>query len=109
MSAAAIGAHMQPDVTVWAKGKPPRAARSSHAGLDGLLLAVEVVSPDSEHIDRVIKRDEYAAAGVPRYWIVERDTTTTLQALVLRDGEFVAEHEPRPLAWLLNGPVPDLS
>lgn len=104
-----VGGGRQPDVTVWAKDKPPRAARSSYAGIDGLLLAVEVVSPDSEHIDRVIKRDEYATAGVPRYWIVGRDAATTLQALVLRDGEFVTEHEPRPLAWLLNGPVPDLS
>ena len=104
-----VGGGRQPDVTVWAKGKPPRRARSSYAGLDGLLLAIEVVSPDSELIDKVIKRDEYAAAGIPRYWIVERDKATTVQALVLRDGVFVTEHEPRSLAWLVNGPVPELS
>ena len=106
---AAVGGGRQPDVTVWAKGKPPRRARSSYAGLDGLLLAIEVVSPDSELIDKAIKRDEYAAAGIPRYWIVERDKATTVQALVLRDGVFVTEHEPRSLAWLVNGPVPELS
>ncbi|MDG6105524.1 Uma2 family endonuclease [Dactylosporangium aurantiacum] len=103
-----VGGGRQPDVTVWAKGKPPRPARSSYAGLDGLLLAVEVVSPDSERIDRIIKRDEYAAAGVPRYWIIGRDAATTVHALVMHDGEFVAEEEPRPLVRLLSGPVPNL-
>ncbi|MEV4510797.1 Uma2 family endonuclease [Dactylosporangium sp. NPDC049525] len=99
----------QPDVTIWAKGKPPRPARSSYAGTDGLLLVIEVESPDSKVIDRVVKRDEYAAVGIPRYWIVERDTATTVHALILEDGRFVAEHEPRPLAWLVDGPVPELS
>jgi hypothetical protein len=31
-----------PDLTVWAKGRPPRPARSNYAGTDGLMLAVEV-------------------------------------------------------------------
>src|SRR5215213_9386345 len=42
-----VGGGRQPDVTIWAKGKPPKRARSSYAGLDGLLLAIEVVSKDS--------------------------------------------------------------
>jgi Uma2 family endonuclease len=104
-----VGGGRQPDVTIWAKGKPPRPARSTYAGVDGLLLAIEVVSPDSKLIDRVAKRDEYAMAGIPRYWIVEPDKATTVHALVLEDGEFVVEREPRALAWLVNGPVPDLS
>ncbi|WP_327004665.1 Uma2 family endonuclease [Dactylosporangium sp. NBC_01737] len=104
-----VGGGRQPDLTVWAKGMPPRPARSSYAGRDGLLLAIEVMSSDSEIIDRVVKRDEYAAAGIPRYWIVERDTATTVHALTLVHGEFVAEREPLPLAWFLNGPVPELS
>ncbi len=38
-----------------------------------LLLAVEVVSPGSgsERTDRVRKVREYAALGIPQYWIVE--------------------------------------
>jgi Uma2 family endonuclease len=51
-----VGGGRQPDLTIWTKGKPPRRARSSYAGIDGLLLAIEVVSPDSETTDRVIKR-----------------------------------------------------
>jgi Uma2 family endonuclease len=103
-----VGGGRQPDVTVWAKDKLPEPARSSYAGIEGLLLVIEVISPDSEAIDRVIKRDEYAAAGVPRYWLVDRDEANTVLALKLEGGEFVAEREPQPLAWLLNGPVPSL-
>jgi Uma2 family endonuclease len=105
-----VGGGRQPDLTIWAKGKPPRRARSSYAGLDGLLLAVEVVSPDSELTDRVIKKAEYASAGVPRYWIVERDKAETVQMYLLSDSGsgYRPEREPRSLAWLLNGPIPAL-
>ncbi|MBL8927220.1 MAG: Uma2 family endonuclease [Pseudonocardia sp.] len=34
-------------------------------------LAVEVISPGSDRMDRVVKRDEYADAGIPHYWIVD--------------------------------------
>jgi Uma2 family endonuclease len=38
---------------------------------DGALLVVEVVSPDSVKTDYRYKRTEYAAAGVPEYWIID--------------------------------------
>jgi Uma2 family endonuclease len=34
-------------------------------------LAVEIVSDDSVHRDRVDKFDEYEAAGVPEYWVLD--------------------------------------
>lgn len=37
-----------------------------------VLLAVEVVSPDSEARDRDTKPRKYAAAGIPHFWLVER-------------------------------------
>lgn len=37
------------------------------------VLAVEIVSPGSETLDRVVKPAEYARAGVPHFWRVERD------------------------------------
>jgi Uma2 family endonuclease len=104
-----VGGGRQPDLTVWAKGKPPRRARSSYAGVDGLLLAIEVVSPDSQTTDRVIKRDEYAAAGVPRYWIVDVDKANTVQMLRLAEAGYVAEREPTSLTWLLNDATPELA
>ncbi|MDQ1249862.1 MAG: hypothetical protein QG597_4239 [Actinomycetota bacterium] len=37
------------------------------------LLAVEVLSPSTRHLDRGRKRDLYAEAGVAHYWIVDPD------------------------------------
>ncbi|TQS44386.1 Uma2 family endonuclease [Cryptosporangium phraense] len=36
-------------------------------------LVVEIVSPDSEHRDRVAKHLKYARAGIPHYWRIEED------------------------------------
>ncbi len=40
-------------------------------GASDLLLAVEVVSPDSEDRDRDTKPHTYAAAGIQHFWLVE--------------------------------------
>jgi Uma2 family endonuclease len=45
---------------------------------------VEIVSYRTDH---VIKRDEYADAGIPYYWIVDLDDPVTLTACHLA-GEF---------------------
>lgn len=99
-----------PDLTVWAAGMPPRAGRSSYAGTHGLLLAVEVVSRSSEATDRVIKKAEYATAGVGRYWIVERDSACTVYRHVLNHDTGEYEPDPggdQPIAGLLTS-LPDL-
>lgn len=50
-------------------------------------IAVEILSTDRNR-DLVRKRQAYAAAGVPEYWIFDaRNDTATL--LELRDGEYV--------------------
>jgi Uma2 family endonuclease len=36
-----------------------------------VLMVVEVVSPGSETTDRIVKRDQYAKAGIQFYWRVE--------------------------------------
>ncbi|GAA3157902.1 Uma2 family endonuclease [Streptomyces rameus] len=41
-----------------------------------VLLAVEVVSPDSESRDRTTKPQKYAAAGIPNFWRVEENGTS---------------------------------
>jgi Uma2 family endonuclease len=50
-----------------------------------VLLVVEVLSPSNPNNDRVKKRHEYAEAGIPHYWIVDRDAET-LTVLSLADG-----------------------
>ncbi|MCM2577628.1 Uma2 family endonuclease [Streptomyces meridianus] len=43
---------------------------------DGVLMTVEVTShdPDTDNRDRVAKRDGYAAARIPVYLLIDRDT-----------------------------------
>jgi Uma2 family endonuclease len=38
-----------------------------------VLLAVEVLSPNNADHDRVTKRYAYAEAGIPHYWILDRE------------------------------------
>ncbi|HET8658225.1 MAG TPA: Uma2 family endonuclease [Micromonosporaceae bacterium] len=87
-----------PDLTVWAKPQP----RSGWLEVADLLLVVEIVSPGSAAMDEMVKRREYARAGIPRYWVVDRDTaqTVTLHRRGLDGGYEVTTK--MPLAWLLN-------
>jgi Uma2 family endonuclease len=41
-------------------------------------LVVEIVSPGSRRMDRVVKRGEYAEAGIPNYWIVDLESPVSL-------------------------------
>jgi Uma2 family endonuclease len=62
---------VQPDVFVVPLGAagPPRTWRD----IEGLLLAVEVLSPSTARYDRIVKRGKYQRAGVPEYWVVDID------------------------------------
>ncbi|MER8264563.1 Uma2 family endonuclease [Streptomyces griseus] len=62
-----------------------------------VLLAVEVVSPDSEARDREAKPHKYATAGIPHFWLVE--TTGTDRHPVVR----VYELDPVTKAYALTG------
>jgi hypothetical protein len=63
---------------------------------------VEIVSPGSEAMDEVVKRNEYARAGIPRYWLVERDTAQTVTLHVLGADKTYDVAAKMPLAWLLQ-------
>ena len=49
------------------------------------LLIVEIVSPGSRRTDMIIKRGEYAEAGIPHYWIVDVDPPVSLVACHLAE------------------------
>jgi Uma2 family endonuclease len=58
----------EPDVLVTTAAAEPD--RTWFAPAD-VLLAIEVVSAESEHRDRTVKVRKYAEAGIPHYWLVE--------------------------------------
>ncbi|GAA2645133.1 Uma2 family endonuclease [Paractinoplanes durhamensis] len=87
-----------PDVSVWSKA-PPRAVWLSVAEL---LLVIEIVSPGSEAMDEVTKRREYALAGIPQYWVVDRDDALTVTLYQLSAEATYTERAKMPLAWLLQ-------
>ncbi|SDG94132.1 Endonuclease, Uma2 family (restriction endonuclease fold) [Lentzea fradiae] len=53
-----------------------------------VVLAVEIVSPGSERIDRVTKPTQYAKAGIAHYWLVELGDPISLTAFELVDGVY---------------------
>ncbi|MBX2999830.1 MAG: Uma2 family endonuclease [Caldilineaceae bacterium] len=59
---------------------------------DGADLVVEIVSGGAEDRERdlVIKRSEYAQAGIPEYWIVDPETATII--VLQLDGNNYIEH-----------------
>ena len=81
------GRYREPDVLLLLDAEDTRRSNRSWTGAD---LVIEVVSPDDPQRDLVPKREEYAAAGIPEYWIVN---PVTEQIIVLQlDETGYAEH-----------------
>lgn len=94
----------QPDLTVWTAEERLRGVSRSYLLPAGALLFVEVVSPSSRLIDPE-KHDEYAEAGVPQYWRVERDgaAPTVHRFRLGPDGQYVPYRDSvQPLSRLLT-------
>ena len=50
------------------------------------VLVVEIILPGSRRTDEVFKRDDYADAGIPHYWIIDLDQPVSLVACHLAPG-----------------------
>ena len=82
------GRSRQPDVAVMLDRDDPRVLDDAWDGAD---LLIEVVSPDDPLRDTRDKRLDYAAAGVPEYWIVDpRPGFRTVSVLTLDGGGYAA-------------------
>ena len=77
--------YREPDILYLAPGR-----EYTNRNAEGMDIAVEVVSDaaSDRKRDLVTKRAEYAAAGVPEYWVVDPAERQVL-VLSLRDGEYV--------------------
>ncbi|MEU4558906.1 Uma2 family endonuclease [Actinoplanes sp. NPDC023936] len=87
-----------PDLTVWTRDP----GDGVWLRLDSLLLVVEIISPGSEATDQFTKVVEYAAAGIPLYWTVARDTANTVTLHRLNAAGAYDVSAKVPLNWLLQ-------
>jgi Uma2 family endonuclease len=87
-----------PDLTLWGRPQPPRV----WLPVADLVLVVEIESSGSESIDEVVKLREYADAGIPRYWLIERDVSETVTLHVLGADGIYEVAAKMPLGWLLQ-------
>ncbi len=78
----APGRFREPDLVLLLDVNDPRNQNAFWLGAD---LVVEIVSPDDVERDTVIKRADYAEAGIPEYWIVNPEEHT-ITVLKLEDG-----------------------
>jgi len=83
------GKHREPDVFLLLSQS---ARRIYEQYVDGADLVIEVVSggPRDRERDLVEKRQEYAQAGIPEYWIVDPETESV--TVLHLQGDAYAEH-----------------
>ncbi|MBM3223827.1 MAG: Uma2 family endonuclease [Candidatus Tectomicrobia bacterium] len=81
------GKYREPDLLLVRSAQDPRRQNRFWLGAD---VVVEVVSPDKPERDLIDKRNEYATAQIPEYWIVhpQRETITVL----VLQGQAYNEH-----------------
>src|SRR5918992_5525491 len=81
----APGRFREPDLLLLLNVNDPRNQNAFWLGSD---LVVEIVSPDDVERDTVIKRADYAEAGIPEYWIVN-PKEATITVLKLDNGVYM--------------------
>ncbi len=98
-----LGAQRQrrlPDVMFISNERMSRIGRTFVDGAPD--MAIEVISPDSEHRDRNDKFVAYAAAGMREYWIIDPDKRQA-EVYVLSGQQFVLS--PEQDSWLVSSVV----
>ncbi|MEU5810876.1 Uma2 family endonuclease [Streptomyces sp. NPDC047718] len=87
----------EPDVSV-VRRDACTSPMQTHFHAADVLLAVEVVSPESEARDTQTKLHKYAAAGIPNYWIVKIEGEEIIEPVV-----YVYELDPHTRAYVCQG------
>lgn len=83
------GKYREPDLIFMSGEHASRIARDYWIGAD---LVVEVVSDDDRRRDLEVKRQEYAQAGIPEYWIVDPQLEQ-ITVLALEDSTYTVHGE----------------
>jgi Uma2 family endonuclease len=66
------------------------AARDAELSLPAAAMAavIEIVSPTTRRIDRLVKPSVYAEAGIPTYWRLELHPAPALSVFTLQGGRY---------------------
>ena len=81
------GTSRRPDLVVVSRTEVDRVrAQGGLLRASSVSLVLEIISPGSRRTDLVIKRSEYADAGIPNYWIVDLEPAPSLVACHLAGG-----------------------
>jgi Uma2 family endonuclease len=112
------GAAREPDVLFVSRAREHQLQRTYLLGPAD--VAVEIISPGSETRDRRDKLQEYEAAGVREYWLVDPDARDAqffrlgedghYTTAAVEDGIFRSEAVPGfwlQVSWLWQEPLPD--
>ncbi|MFE6871721.1 Uma2 family endonuclease [Kitasatospora sp. NPDC057692] len=93
----------EPDLVVTTAEYDPD--RTWYAAAD-VVLAIEVVSPESEERDRFVKLRKYAEAGIPHYWVIEEEDGLPVVHVYERDANVSAYAPAGIFRKRLERPVP---
>lgn len=83
------GTSRRPDVLILERAAAQRVgAEGGVLRASDVLIAIEILSPGSRRIDNIVKRAEYADAGIPHCWIVDIETPVSLVACHLTSAGY---------------------
>lgn len=101
------GTVRKPDLYVVSRREADRACSSGElVRASGVLLAVEVLSPSSMRMDRVIKFAEYADSGIEHYWMIDLEPPISLRAFHLAGPFGYRESEEATGTYSAQEPFP---
>ncbi|MGH3263906.1 MAG: Uma2 family endonuclease [Sciscionella sp.] len=69
-------------------------------------LVIEILSPGTRRVDRIMKLADYADAGIQNYWIVDIDRPVSLDAFALIGARYEQSVTSATGTVTLNSPAP---
>jgi Uma2 family endonuclease len=96
------GKMREPDLLFMRREHKARRHENYWSGADWVL---EVLSPSDPGRDRIIKRREYARAGIPEYWLVDPTEQTVTVFSLPEQAEEYAVHAVFGLGAVANSPT----
>lgn len=79
------------------------ASAREHLRAADVVVAIEIISPGSAGLDKVMKRHEYAQARIPHYWMVHPDRSMTTLRLG-PDGIYEETSAPKTGLCVIDEP-----